>query len=526
MENRERFSIQVRDDGVFLIVLPAVTGELPLEIGTVLDFLAVEKIAEYNRMAVEGAIRAMSGVPEKIAEPQKKPPVAEISVLVSRDRMEAFLQIDMLPGAVLPETEVVLERLAKAGVTSGILSDAVGMAMRQPNLRVLCARGKIPENGSDAKVEYRVDLANRGKPVENAEGGVDFKNIGLYINVEKGQVLAVKTPATTGVAGTDVCGNNIPARAGKDILLHPGSNVQIIDGTQMVSVTGGNLMIIGGKMSVSPILSIKGDVDLSTGNIDFAGDVVIQGSVQEGFFVKAGGNVEIAGMICGGNVQGYNVTVRQGILGLNRGVITAFGSVSAKFIENAKVSAEQDIIVTDVVLHSQLSAAKKVKVEGRRGQIVGGITTAGDEIIVKSGGSASAIPTELQAGVNPKLRDAYLTTRKELKTAETSLDQLQKGLFTLRAIDQSQLSPEKKDLLLKITRAQFTTMGQVDSLQKKMAELEIAYDELRDGQIKISDYVFPGVKIVIGPLVKPLQEEYRFVVFYADAGEIKFRPLK
>ncbi len=285
-------------------------------------------------------------------------------------------------------------------------------------------------------------------------------------------------------------------------------------------------MVVGGKMTISPVLSIKGDVDLSTGNIDFAGDVVIQGSVQEGFFVKAGGNVDIAGMISGGNVQGCNITVRQGILGLNKGIINASGTVAAKFIENAKVSADQDILVTDVVLHSQLSAAKKVKVEGRRGQIVGGVTAAGDEIVAKAAGSSSAIPTELQAGVNPKLRDQYLATRKELKLAESSLDQLQKGLFTLRAMDQNQMSPDKKELLLKITRAQFTTMGQVESLRKKLDELEIAYEELRGGQIKISDYIYPGVKIVIGQLVKPIQEEFRFVVFYADSGEIKFRPLK
>ncbi len=183
-------------------------------------------------------------------------------------------------------------------------------------------------------------------------------------------------------------------------------------------------------------------------------------------------------------------------------------------------------LVTDVVLHSQLSAAKKVKVEGRRGQIVGGVTAAGDEIVAKAAGSSSAIPTELQAGVNPKLRDQYLATRKELKLAESSLDQLQKGLFTLRAMDQNQMSPDKKELLLKITRAQFTTMGQVESLRKKLDELEIAYEELRGGQIKISDYIYPGVKIVIGQLVKPIQEEFRFVVFYADSGEIKFRPLK
>ena len=109
---------------------------------------------------------------------------------------------------------------------------------------------------------------------------------------------------------------------------------------------------------------------------------------------------------------------------------------------------------------------------------------------------------------------------------EESLDQLQKGLYTLRSIDQNLLPPAKKEMLLKLTRAQFNTMGQVDTMRKRLCELETACDELKGGQVRISDYVYPGVKIVIGALVKPIQETARYVTFYADAGEIRFRPFK
>ncbi len=524
--NSELFSVQVLEEGVFLVVAMPSEGGPAIEMGQVLDYLAAQQIVEYNRLAVEEAVRSHSSSPVKIADSQKAKPEAQISVIVARDRMEAFLQIDLPNGAVKPDIETVRHQIEKAGITTGILEESVQSALRQPGIRIVCAKGCLPENGTDARIETYVDLEHRGKPAEMQDGGVDFKNLGIYINVEKGQVLAVKVPATSGTPGTDVCGNLIPSRAGKDLVLHPGANIHIVDGTKLVAAAGGNLMVTGGRMSISPILQIKGNVDLSTGNIDFAGDVVVQGSVTEGFSVKAGGNVDIVGMVSGGSVQGVNVTVRQGIVGLNKGVIAATGSVTAKFVENAKVTADQDIFISDVVLHSQLSAGKKIKVEGRRGQIVGGVLSAGDEIIAKSAGSTSTTPTDLQAGVNPKLREEYMGLRKELKTTETSLDQLQKGLFTLRSMDQNQMPPEKKELLLKITRAQFTTMGQVETMRKRLCELESAYEELKNGQIKISDYVYPGVKITIGSLVKPIQEELRFVVFYAEAGEIKFRPFK
>ncbi len=522
----DMFSIQVSEDGVFLVVKAPTGDATPVQVGQIVDALNTEKVEDFNRAAVEAAVRSMSGEPVKVAESQKSRPQAEISVLVSRDRMEAFLQIDLPEGARKPDAETVMEKIDKSGVLFGLLPESIDLAIRQPGLRILCAKGQAAENGQDATIEYMVDLERRGKPAETVDGGVDFKNLGLYINVEKGQVLAVKHLPGQGVEGYDVCGNSIPPRAGKDLVLHPGANVLIEEGSKLVAAVNGTVTAAGGKISVSPVLNIKSDVDLSTGNIDFAGDVVINGSVQEGFSVRAGGNVDIAGMVSGGNVKGCNVTIRQGILGLNKGLVEASGTVVAKFVENARVTADQDILINDVVLHSQLSAGKKVRVEGKRGQIVGGVTSAGDEILVKSAGSSSATPTELQAGVNPKLREAYLAMRKDLKAAETSLDQLQKGLFTLRSIDKAKLPPEKQELLLKITRAQFSTMGQVETMRKKMAELEIAYEELKGGQVKVSDYVYPGVKIVIGSLVKPISEEYRFVVFYADAGEIKFRPFK
>lgn len=522
----ESFLIEVHDDGVYMKLLPQEEGRMQPEAGRILDCLEAKRIVGYDRAAVEDAVRRRETSPVRVAGPQEVRPEPEISVIVSRDRMEAFLQVDLPDGAVSPDADTVWGKIRQAGVVAGVIPESAAASLRQPGLRVVCARGIPPENGADARIESRVDLSQRGKPAETADGGVNFKDLGLYINVEKGQVLAVKIPATPGTPGTDVCGNALPPRPGRDQAFHFGANIHVEDDSRLVASAGGNLGMLGDKMSISPVLQIRSDIDLSTGNIDFAGDVVIQGSVQEGFTVHAGGNVDISGMVSGGSVKGANITVRQGIIGLNRTEISASGSIAAKFVENARVTADQDILITDVVLHSHLSSGRRIRVEGRRGQIVGGVAAAAEEITAKSAGSTSSIPTELQVGVNPKLRAEYLSLRKDLRTAESSLDQIQKGLFTLKSLDPAQMTPEKKELQLKITRAQFTTMGQVDAMKKRMAVLETAFDELRGGQIKISDYVYPGVKIVVGALVKPVQQEHRFVVFFAEAGEIKFRPYK
>ena len=89
------------------------------------------------------------------------------------------------------------------------------------------------------------------------------------------------------------------------------------------------------KISVIPVIEVNGDVDLSTGNIEFVGNVIVRGSVQTGFFVKAGGDVEITGTVSGGIVEGKDVVIRMGIIGMQNGYVSAVQDLQAKFIQNA-----------------------------------------------------------------------------------------------------------------------------------------------------------------------------------------------
>lgn len=51
------------------------------------------------------------------------------------------------------------------------------------------------------------------------------------------------------------------------------------------------------RVSIIPELVNDGDVDLSYGNINFNGDVLISGNVEEGMEVKSGGNIRIGGLV-------------------------------------------------------------------------------------------------------------------------------------------------------------------------------------------------------------------------------------
>ena len=63
-------------------------------------------------------------------------------------------------------------------------------------------------------------------------------------------------------------------------------------------------------------------------------------------------------------------------------------------------------------------------------------------------------------------------------------------------------------------------------MRKRNSQIDTAFEEMHCGRIKISDTVFPGVKIVIGTEVKLIRENLNFVTFYTEEGEIKISPFK
>ena len=514
------FNLTTEENGIYLAVYPPQGEGQPVKVPQITELLAKRAIDKVENALLIRVVKEALGTPVKVAEKlAETEPV--IQILISRDRMETTLQVDIPKGCRPVSIDEIMDKIKDAGIVYGIDSMAIESALTRPGSTVVCAKGLAPVNGVNAIITYFVDLESKGRPVELDDGRVDFKNLNMFTVVQKDELLAEKVLATPGTAGIDVLGNEVMAKPGKDLVLPTGKNVYAVEGLKLYAGQAGQIVVANKKISVIPLIEVKGDVDLSTGNIEFVGSVIVKGSVQTGFTVKAEGNVEIAGNVSGGIIEGKNITVRMGIQGMNKGYIKASENVVAKYIENATVSAGKDVIVSDVVLHSKVSAGKRVIVEERRGLIVGGQISAGEEIRAKTIGTHSATNTDIEVGVNPVLRQEYQTARKEIKKLEFDSEQAQKALNILRAMDQSRMPPDKHEMLLKLTKAQFHLIGQTETMRNRVAEIEIALEEMRYGHIKVADTVHPGVKLVVGTLVKPVRDVTKFVKFYAEDGEIK-----
>ena len=529
VQNKEKidkfdgFSVAVNDDGVFITIHAREDGASSISEIAIIEQLKKRDVTDYNRNLIIATIKEANGQPVKVAEkPIPVPPAEpEIQVSLTRDRMEASLQIVLPPKCRKLEMDDVFEKIKTSGIVFGLDHEAIKKAYESPGINVVCARGQKPIHGTNAQIKYHVTIAGKSRPQEMEDGSVDFKNLNLFTTVQEGDLLAEKIPSTQGTPGMDVLGIAVIAKPGKDMMLPVGKNVKIVDTNTIVADIAGQFLIVNNKINVMPVIEIKEDVDVSTGNIEFIGNVTIRGSVQPGFSVKAEGNVEVFGSVSGGIVEGKNVVIKMGIQGMHRGYVKAKENVVAKFIENATVHAGLDILVSDVVLHSRITAGKKIQIEGRRGLIAGGTIMAGEEIRAKVVGTQMSTSTELEVGVNPALREEYQHIRREIKKVELNLEQAQKALNILRSLDQHTIPPEKREMLLKLTKAQFHLVGQAETIRTRMATIEGEFEEMRAGRIKVSDIMYPGVKVVVGTLVKPIRDTLKFVSLYAEDGEIK-----
>ena len=89
----------------------------------------------------------------------------------------------------------------------------------------------------------------------------------------------------------------IPAKSGKSVPLPKGRNTEITeDGDTLIASMPGHVEFSGSTFQVKPVLDIDGDVDFSTGNIKFVGDVNIKGDVLSGFTVRSAGNIQVGGV--------------------------------------------------------------------------------------------------------------------------------------------------------------------------------------------------------------------------------------
>ena len=527
------FKIRVTKSGVWLTVTAPTGGGQPVNVNDINNRIYALRIADPNEKKIEKEVKSPSGKPVRIGEWTPNPELdGTLSIEVSEDEMKAYAHfVPPKFGGRHMETDDVLESLKRAGVVTGINESRISEYLENMDYSrpLLAAEGQAPRHGRDAYIDYKVRIDKSDVSFsEDEKGQVDFKNLDLLENVVVGQLLAVKVPAEQGVPGRTVTNRITPARSGKDTALRHGKGTILSeDGTELTAEINGQVVFQAGRISVEPVYYVKGDVSLETGNIVFLGSVVVGGSVQDNFIVKAAGNIEVKGSVQKAFLEAEgDIIVRQGIMGREEAKIESTGgSIYANFIQSANVYAERDVIVSEGILHSRVDAAGRILCHGRRARIVGGMLRAGDEVNARVIGSDSFTKTEVRTGINPKVLQQITDLEGVRVQVTEELDKMKKDIITLNAQKTSaggRLPADKEELLAKTLQQRKKTEDRLSEVSIELEELK-AYLTMLDqkGKVCAEQTIFPGVEIFIKDKRFPVRDPYNHIKFALEGGEIR-----
>ncbi|MBL0388938.1 DUF342 domain-containing protein [Tumebacillus sp. ITR2] len=441
---------------------------------------------------------------------------------------ETLLEEQELPAL---NYDCLVDHLRQNGVSYGVDMVSCQQLVMNPRAyiggKTKIAMGKEPINGENASIEIMINNESEQSPRMLEDGRVDFYNLGVVNTVLKGQLLARKTPATEGIQGVGVGGAALMAKPGRDVRLPAGKNTTISEDTlNLLADADGHVSYNPreSKINVFNVFEVKGDVDFSVGNIDFLGNVKVNGSVLPGFKIVAAGDIEVAGFVDGAILEaGGDILIRGGVQMRSKGLIKASGTVRSRFMQGANVEAGLDVIVRDSIMHCHISAGRHVLMEAQKSVIVGGLVRAGEEVRTRTLGSPMATPTEIEVGVHPHLRTEMQELQVRLKELYLHVDKTKKALALLdnMAGVGNQLPPEKEALRQNLTHTYEHYQHEEEELMYRRSEIEVILLDTRNAKVFVTDVAYAGVKLTLGQQVTYLRDPQRGPVVYGISdGEI------
>ncbi len=444
---------------------------------------------------------------------------------VDEDEMAAWLYL--MP----PEPEVeyrkqdLIDYLNQKGVVEGLHQSNLSAIIKKKvyNREILVAKGREIQDGKDGYFEYLFTPEEYGVPKIREDGSVDYTNMSALQNVKAGDKVAVYHPAIQSVDGCTVLGNVMPGKLYHDLPPMRGKGIRREDEAYYAQ-SDGKIEVKDGKIDIQNVHEISGDVDMIIGKVEFFGDIIIYGNVEEGVTIRAGRNIEIHGSTSLANLYaGGDIILSRGIQGGNRAKVSARGSVFADFIEHTSIEAGGSV-QANIIMNSNINAKDKVIATGKKGAIIGGYINAIKGVEATNAGNVAELKTIIHCGYEAQTHEQLLNIRRQetdlkAKIAEL-VDSMTEALREKRMKGaQTPEATEKK--LLGWNKMKDQYFAQLDKIEAERKELEEMVEQSKGSEIKIDGNVYRGVVICVNAEQMMIERNTCFMKYNADRGVIE-----
>ncbi len=450
----------------------------------------------------------------------------QFEVKLSPDKMGAslILRDDGVNYQITEED--VLDALRKSGVQFGIIYDNVKKLVEAPvfDKPILVAKGKPPVNGKDGRLEIKKEEADKAKETKR----IDFRELAAKKTrrvVREGDEIGKLIKPSDGIPGMNVLGEQVPPQKGKPAPVKIGPGIKITEDGILIAERAGLLIVKPDQIYVEELLVIKGDVDYSTGNIDFPGAVEISGDVKPGFVVKAKKDIVVKGIVEAATVISYEGSIQlSGVKGQEKGMIRAKEDIKAKFMENAHVEAGNNVEVEGPITNSVVKARNSVIATGRKGVIVGGMITATVSVEAEEIGSSLGVKTILEIGIDPELREKERLLVAQIKLDEENLEKLLLVMKELKKIINARgsLPIDKQETYKKVSQTIMHLRNSIDQNRKELFRIRKLYETAKKiAKVVARKMLYPGVDVTMFQRKISINRPLKAAVLVVDEKEDK-----
>ncbi len=470
----------------------------------------IDELIENTHSLEQEVSQAEEEVLGKKPEPkEKKVPIeqsdthslnAAFQVRVSDDKMHAY-------GTFIPafaegkplNGDDVTNLLKEKGISFGIDWERIGSCVKDCNQGkrlddIEIATGKLPSEEVPEHIVINNQLTKEARKIHEKSKQIDYKEYTPFILVKKHYPIAKRIRQKPGEKGVDVFGTETDFPQ-KDVSTHePGENITEEMDIFRSSVDG-RFVIQDKTFFVNEVLEIKENVDYHTGHIAFPGDVIINGTIRDGFRVYSGGSVYCKQTMDASEVHcKKNLIITQGIIGRQKGYIRVGGSIESVFIEHCKVESKGDITIQKSIGDSDIYTKGSI-IMGDKGHIVGGELHTIGELVTHDIGSNMHTQTLLQCGVNFFAERKLAYVRKKHTAFSLKLQQIEAVLKEHPNQRLQEVSDKLKKSVAELSNAMSQLLEQVDSNE--------------DASITITGTLYPGVFIEICHIDFPVVKEMK-----------------
>ena len=434
-------------------------------------------------------------------------------------------------GSIKVDEKRLIKELDSYGIKFGYdqhLTHILHLISSKQELRgEVVATGKAPAPGHVPHV-YPIYLEREevSEEVESLEA-VDIRDSVILDMVDVGDIIG-EARYQDGSPGRDVYGNVIhaPVEPG-NFKLRIGQNVEVNKDGFYVSQIQGMPQIDEKSISVSPVYIHDGDVNLSSGHLDYDGSIVVKGNVENGGKITATENVKILGSVGLSHIKvGAKLTIQAGVVTTDRGSIHVKGDMEVGFVENSELLVEGNLTVKGSLMNSKVIVASALKLQSKTGVLGGGITIARNRIDAASLGFEQGKKTIVRVGSDWRVERKLAILEGRIVKLEAKHDEESKRFTEVKSKERKKEAIDgvgSTDIKKKMNRINRIKK----SLEKKEKALKGQLNWNKDSVIAVRGTLCPNIEVTIGGKKVPVRAAVSGAfITYHIVGEGRINEIK